>query len=166
MDAAWWKSCKDDVDSELSQHQLFVLTAAERPQSTTREYRGLRDLAQKEIAFRDASVEDMERSEEMSRRAKQSHRDAERMRLEDEARDRATRRDPEPDTRSEIELTRHGDFMHDRGPPPEMLRLEEVGLDLDDRVFPLLDDCCNHTSHSSKCAYKARYGSNKVTKEL
>ena len=125
-------------------------------------------------------------SEKISRRAEQSQRDAERMWLEDEVHDRvprcdpgrdraprrdpghgrATRRDPEPHTKSEIDLTRHRDFMHNEGPPSEMGHLEELDLDVDDRAFVLLDDRCNCTCHLSRWAYKARSGFNKVNQEL
>ena len=47
-----------------------------------------------------------------------------------------------------------------------MRHLEEVDLDVDDRVFALLDDGCNRTCHTSKWAHEARYGFDKVNKEL
>ena len=67
----------------------------------------------KEIALRDASCDEMEKSEEIFRRAKQSQRDAERMRSEDEAQGRALKRETDSDTTSEIDLARHRGLMHD-----------------------------------------------------
>ena len=131
------------------------------------------------MALRDASFLEMEKSMEIDRRAKHSQRDAKRMRIDeaiekshdrgprcDARRDRVPQHDPDPDTKSEIDLTRHRNFMHDEGPPPKMRHLEEVDLDVDDRVFALLDDGRNRTCHTSRRAYKARYGFNNVNREL
>ena len=85
-------------------------------------------MIQKEIDLRDASLAEMEKSEEIERRAEQSQRDAETMRLEEDienkGRDRVPRHVPEPDTKSEIDLTRHRRFMEDDGPPDDMRHLE------------------------------------------
>ena len=55
----------------------------------TPENHRLRDQIQEETVLRDASFDEMEKNEEMHCRVKQSQRDAERMRLEDETQDRA-----------------------------------------------------------------------------
>ena len=41
-----------------------------------------------------------------------------------------------------------------------------VDLDVDDRVFALLDDGCNCICHTSIWAWKAQYGFNRVSKEF
>ena len=75
----------------------------------TSEHHRLRDLAQQEIALRYASFIEMEKSEEIERRAKQSQRDAEHMRIDDaiershpvrcdDGNDQEPQRVPEPDT--------------------------------------------------------------------
>ena len=46
----------------------------------------------------------------------------------------------EPDTNSEIDLTRHKHFLEDDGPPEDMRHLELVDPETDDRVFALLDN--------------------------
>ena len=54
----------------------------ERRRNATEDTR-LAELVQKEIALRDASFIELEKSWEIKRRAKQSQREAERMRIED-----------------------------------------------------------------------------------
>ena len=112
----------------------------------TSEDHRLRDLAQQEIAPRHAGSIETEQSEESERCAKQSQRDAEHMRIDDaiershpvrcdDGRDQALWHVPDPDTQSEIVMTRHHRFMRDQGFPPDMQHLEAVGLETDDRVF-------------------------------
>ena len=62
----------------------------------------------------------------------------------------------EVQTESEIDMTRHRDFVHDEGHPLEIQHLEEVDLDVDDRVVPLADDGYRRTLRSSKWA-RARH---------
>ena len=89
-EAEWWDKVKDDVDSGrtgIYQYQLIALTAAERneKQRIAADAAGdtkLAALIQKEIALWDASAAEMEESEEIERRAKQSQRDAETMPFE------------------------------------------------------------------------------------
>ena len=47
-----------------------------------------------------------------------------------------------------------------------MQHLEAVDLDIDDRVFALLDDGSNRASHTSMRAWMAQCGFNAVNKEL
>ena len=68
-----------------------------------------------EIALWDASYIEMEKSEDIERCAKRCQRDGEQLRLQeaadqDDGRDRVPRHVPEPDTNSEIDLTRHNTF--------------------------------------------------------
>ena len=155
--------------------QFLALTAAERDEKRriAAEAAGDTKLAafiQKEIDLRDASFAEMEKSEEIECRAKQSQRDAETMRLEEEfvnqGRDRAPRYVPEPDTNSETDLARHRRFMEDDWPPDDMRHIESVDPETDDRVFALLDDGCNRTCHTSYWAWKAKHGFNKVNQDL
>ena len=110
----------------LSQYQFLALTASEWEEGRrdASQDKRLSGLVQKEIALRDASSIEMEKSENIERRAKQSQRDAESTRIEDaiegghpirrdNGRDQVPRHVPEPDTQSEIDLTRHHRFMQD-----------------------------------------------------
>ena len=113
---------------------------------------------------------EMEKSEDIERRAKRSQRDAEQMRLQEEAdqggRDRIPRHVPETDANSEIDLTRHKHFLDDEGPPEDMRHLEFVDPETDDRVFALLHDVSNRACHTSYWAWKAQYGFKKANQDL
>ena len=83
VQAAWWDKVKDDVDSE----RTFAFTAAERDEKRriAAEAAGdtkLAEVIQEEIALRDVSYIDMEKSEDIERRAKRSQRDTEQMRVQ------------------------------------------------------------------------------------
>ena len=113
---------------------------------------------------------EMEKSDEIERHARQSQRDAERMRVEEkvdqDGRDRVPRHVPEPDTSSEIDLTRHKHFLkHDRL-PEDMRHVVLVDPETDYRAFALLDDGCNRTCHTRLGACYAKYGFNKVNQDL
>ena len=82
--------------------------------------------------------------------------------IENQGRDRVPRHAPEPDTNSEVDLTRHRRFMECDGPPDGLRHLELVDPKTDDRVFALLDDGCKRTCHISYWAWKAKYGLKKI----
>ena len=77
---------KDDIDSELSQHQFLARTAAEKAErrsSLASKDPRLQDLARKKMVLRDASFPENQKSLDIDRCAKRSLREAESMQIED-----------------------------------------------------------------------------------